>query len=310
MRLEVLQEFAEIANRLNISSTAEAVNMAQPALSKHMAELEKELGFELFSRGRKMRLTPAGKVYFSAVAKMLYIHRLALEECGRLKREHVSEVRVFKPYINDEGALALMEAARTFASENPGTPMNFTSPRGRTPEECVAEERVDVAVTVLGGDYEGDLEKALRKDVIIEPFATVPLTAWASKDHPVHAVEHLDLSTIGDYALMMPANRCFDSMREAVHRVFEAAGSRPPEDTDIVPVSSLQEFFLRAGDSNIALITPGSATDPAVSIHSDKLARRIDDDCATLTFALVTKRNTHNLSAMEFAEVFRREAGI
>ena len=310
MRLEVLQEFAEIANRLNISSTAEVVNMAQPALSKHMAELEKELGFELFSRGRKMRLTPAGKVYFSAVAKMLYVHRLALEECERLEREHVSEVRVFKPFINDEGALALMGAARTFASENPGVPMNFTSPRGRTPEECVAEGRVDIAVTVLGGDYKDTLERARRKDVVIEPFATVPLMAWASKGHPIHAVGHLDLPMIGDYALMMPANRCFDSMREAVHGIFEAAGSRPPEDTDIVPVSSLQEFFLRAGDSSVVLITPESATDPVVSMHSDKLVRKIDDEHAALTFALVTKRNTHSLSAMEFAEVFGRETEV
>ena len=308
MRLEVLQEFAEIANRLNISSTAEVVNMAQPALSKHMAELEKELGFELFVRGRKMRLTPAGKVYFSAVAKMLYTHRLALEECERLKREHVSEIRIFKPFVNDEGALALMRTAREFAVENPRTPMNFTSPRGRTPEECVVEGRVDVAVTVLGGDYDAIVKSARNKGVLIEPVLTAPLLAWAAKDHPVHTVSTLTMSTLKDYSLMMPANRCFDSMRAAVHGAFGAAGKRPPDDTDIIPVSSLQEFFLRAGAANIALVTPITATDPTVAMHDNMATRVINDSCATVTFAFVCREHPQSASVNDFVDAFRHVA--
>lgn len=309
MRLEVLQEFAEIANRLNISSTADTVKVAQPALSKHMAELEKELGFKLFVRERKLRLTPAGKVYFAAVGKILYTHRLAVDECKELHKNQVCEVRLFRPYVNDEGGRVLMSAAKAFMGECPSVPLTFSNPRGRTPEECVASDRVDLGVTVLGGDYEAFVQEEADKGVVVEPFLTTPLHVWAHEDHPIHEAEALTVRRLRNFDLMMPANHGFDSMKAAVHGVFKSAETFAPADVNIIPADTIQEFFLRANSENFALVTEATAMDPALAMHDDMKLRRIADEKATLTFALVHKDHITNPNVIDFIDTFKRAAG-
>ena len=63
MQLEArLRAFAALARRGSFSAAAEELVISQPAVSKHVAELEAELGTQLVIRGsRRIRLTPAGE---------------------------------------------------------------------------------------------------------------------------------------------------------------------------------------------------------------------------------------------------------
>ena len=63
MQLEArLRAFAALARRGSFSAAADELVISQPAVSKHVAELEAELGTPLVVRGsRRIRLTPAGE---------------------------------------------------------------------------------------------------------------------------------------------------------------------------------------------------------------------------------------------------------
>jgi DNA-binding transcriptional LysR family regulator len=63
MQLEArLRAFAALARRGSFSAAGEELVISQPAVSKHVAELEAELGTQLVIRGpRRIRLTPAGE---------------------------------------------------------------------------------------------------------------------------------------------------------------------------------------------------------------------------------------------------------
>src|SRR5256714_2684454 len=63
MQLEArLRAFAALARRGSFSAGGAGVSISQPAVSKHVAELEGELGTKLVIRGRRrIRLTPAGE---------------------------------------------------------------------------------------------------------------------------------------------------------------------------------------------------------------------------------------------------------
>lgn len=50
MDTDILQEFAELAKRLNFTETARLLDMSQPTLSKHISSFERELRIELFDR--------------------------------------------------------------------------------------------------------------------------------------------------------------------------------------------------------------------------------------------------------------------
>ena len=58
-----LRYFAVVAEELNFTRAAERLFVSQPALSKQIRMLEKQLGAELFARDRRsVRLTPVGEV--------------------------------------------------------------------------------------------------------------------------------------------------------------------------------------------------------------------------------------------------------
>ena len=63
MTLNQLECFMVLAQRLNFTQAADDLFMAQPALSRLISALEKELDLQLFYRNsRSVALTPAGTV--------------------------------------------------------------------------------------------------------------------------------------------------------------------------------------------------------------------------------------------------------
>lgn len=72
MDFRVLQTFMVAATTENFHQTAEALYIAQPTVSQHIRQLEKELGIELFERvGKRVRLTAAGKRFLPHAKALL-----------------------------------------------------------------------------------------------------------------------------------------------------------------------------------------------------------------------------------------------
>ncbi|MXQ54154.1 LysR family transcriptional regulator [Shimazuella alba] len=64
MELRQIQYFIEVAERQHMTEAALALHVAQSAVSKQIANLEAELGVQLFIReGRNIRITPIGKIF-------------------------------------------------------------------------------------------------------------------------------------------------------------------------------------------------------------------------------------------------------
>ena len=60
MELRVLRYFLAVAREQSVSGAANALHITQPALSRQLMELERELGAKLFirgSRGKPVELT-------------------------------------------------------------------------------------------------------------------------------------------------------------------------------------------------------------------------------------------------------------
>lgn len=73
MNTRQIQYAVELSKTLNISQTAERLGITQPALSKHILALEKELGVKLFDRSKSpMSLTAAGEHFIAGARELLY----------------------------------------------------------------------------------------------------------------------------------------------------------------------------------------------------------------------------------------------
>ncbi len=72
MDLREMRYFHSIIEEGNISNASKRLNIAQPALSRQMKQLENTLGVQLFERGsRKIRLTEAGYLFRERVEQIL-----------------------------------------------------------------------------------------------------------------------------------------------------------------------------------------------------------------------------------------------
>lgn len=94
MTLEQLRVFVAVAERQHVTRAAEALNVAQSAVSAVIASLEARHGTRLFHRvGRGIELTPAGVLFLPearAVLARAAAAELVLSELGGLKRGTLS----------------------------------------------------------------------------------------------------------------------------------------------------------------------------------------------------------------------------
>ena len=90
MTLEQLRVFVAVAERQHVTRAAEALNLAQSAVSAHVAALEARHGAKLFHRvGRGIELTEAGRLFLKEAQTVLAraeVAELVLSELGGLKR--------------------------------------------------------------------------------------------------------------------------------------------------------------------------------------------------------------------------------
>jgi DNA-binding transcriptional LysR family regulator len=83
--LQVLRWFQAVAEGATVTDTAERAHLTQPALSRALARLDREVGTALFTRvGRGLRLTPAGRVFKDHLDRALDHYDLALRAVAEL----------------------------------------------------------------------------------------------------------------------------------------------------------------------------------------------------------------------------------
>lgn len=71
MTLQMLEYFVALAERKSFTDAANACFVSQPALSRAIAGLEKELGCTIVERGKNVSLTPAGEVLYTEAKRIL-----------------------------------------------------------------------------------------------------------------------------------------------------------------------------------------------------------------------------------------------
>lgn len=88
MKLNALRDFVTVAERGGLRAAARYLGQPQPAISRSIHELEKELGATLFERHAKgVRLTPAGSVFLRRANAVRNELQRARDEIGQLRGE-------------------------------------------------------------------------------------------------------------------------------------------------------------------------------------------------------------------------------
>ncbi len=113
--------FQAVANHLHFRRAAESLGVAQPALSRQIAQLENALEVTLFNRTqRRVELTPAGAVLLRRSESLLQSLQKIPSELSAVARGEVGHVRV--AFTGLAMATVLPAIIREFARAHPGGP--------------------------------------------------------------------------------------------------------------------------------------------------------------------------------------------
>lgn len=95
MELRHLRYFVAVADHGGISHAAERLNIAQPAVSRQIRDLEAELGVDLLLReGRRVILTDAGRAFAARARAVLAASDDAADEARRIDKGEAGRLRI------------------------------------------------------------------------------------------------------------------------------------------------------------------------------------------------------------------------
>lgn len=177
MTLDQLKTFIAVAEREHITRAAEALDLAQSAVSAAVASLERELGAKLFSRiGRGIALTEAGSLLLGearAILGRVQSATLAVRELSDLKRGRIT-----------------LKASQTIANHFlPPKLVRFHEAYPGIALEVLSGNSAEVARAVTNGEVElglieDELQDVEAKTLIAERVAQDRLAIVVSKSHP------------------------------------------------------------------------------------------------------------------------------
>lgn len=145
MELRQLRYFIRVAEVGSFTRAAVALDVAQPALSRQVRDLELELGVSLLTRnGRGASLTEAGLKFLSRAKAIVEDTDRALEEMSALKGRPMGLVSIGMP--PSIGGILTLPLIRRMRSAYPEIQLQITEGYSGTLYEWLLSGRIDVGV--------------------------------------------------------------------------------------------------------------------------------------------------------------------
>lgn len=199
MDLRHLRYFQAVAEELSYSNAARRLNIAQPALSRAVQELEEELGVCLIDRKRRaIRLTPGGEVLLHETGRVFQNLDDTQRKVRRTASGEVGELRL--GYIGPPTRSFLGPLLKRYHRRYPGVTIVLEE---RTPErvwEMVSKGRLSLGLTrpVLAHDALGLQSLLLHEERLC---AAVPV------DHDFAKKAAIPWSALADEPVVLLARR-------------------------------------------------------------------------------------------------------
>lgn len=227
LELRHLRYFVAVAEELNFTRAAARLGTAQPSLSQQIIQLEAHVGTPLLVRNkRRVRLTPAGRVYFreakDIVSRVYRAGELAAAAAGG--RRH-------------ELSIGMMPAAETtilpkllplLASRMPALRVGLHS-LGSYDDQVASLRTHATDLAFLWGPVN-------EADLVADPLYEERFVVVLPAGHRTARRRKVGLHHLEDLPCVVPSGRTSPSLRHAVAELYERvhARLRPAQDADNV----------------------------------------------------------------------------
>jgi DNA-binding transcriptional LysR family regulator len=171
-----LRIFVNVVDRNGYSAAARHMHLAQATVSRHVQELERELGSELLRyEHRTVRLTSAGQEVYEAARGMIQEEEHLEEALRDLRRGRRGRVRVGASMAFEQRYF-FERVVAPFRRTHEGVPISLRFGHSPREAQAVIDRELDLAYV---------LRWELPADASFEPLHTARFTFLAPPDHPL-----------------------------------------------------------------------------------------------------------------------------
>ena len=188
-----IKYFLELTKCLNFTKAAENLYIAQPALSRQIAKLEKELGFALFYRTKKkVSLTPAGIIMMKGFNNLIEDYHSILEEA---KKANISDHQTLSIGILEyqNPYFYLHNAIEFFSKHYPNLQINIFNDTFDNLRESLYKGKADIIITLLF-----DIIPYMDKNIAYETFTTSNGGCIISQKHHLSKYNEINKSQLNN----------------------------------------------------------------------------------------------------------------
>jgi DNA-binding transcriptional LysR family regulator len=242
MEIRHLRYFCVLAEQLHFTKASVLLNVAQPALSHQIKQLEDELGTQLVERtNRRVRLTAAGEVFLSRAARILEQVDQAARETTRVGQGDAGSLVL--GVVSTAVCSLLPELLRSFRRESPHIVIDIREMEPAEQVEALRRETIDIGLLFLSiEDPAFDSVVASRERLIV----ALPT------GHRAAASGEVQLRDLVNETFLIPRRQPIPGFHELVLDTLRAGGVPSPK---LQPTRLLQTaVFLVAGQLGVALV--------------------------------------------------------
>lgn len=226
MQIAYLREFIELMNCMSFNKAAEKLYISQPALSNHIAELEKEFGTTLVTRDRPIKPTIAGASLYSDACKIVEIYEAARKRCHELEHAHIKgSLTVKMPHGGSGERRTFMNLVTAFRAEYPFIEVQMTSGSHKYLFDELRSGGIDCGIVPIALDC-GDVAEE-NPDLEFIPGSYEPLGVWMDPTNPLADQESLATEQLERCHYPLPSGAQFRELEESAVTFFKHHGVTP-----------------------------------------------------------------------------------
>lgn len=227
VNLAYIKEFVTFAQYLSVTKASEALFISKSTLSKHIRQLEVDVGFPLVDRsGSEFHLTQEGEVFYNAFVNITANFAQAKQRCEELRRQSHDTILIQEPSYQDDSAIALFGLVAQIKGESPHMPVRYRRPQRHHISSDLSEGRLDIAILhrtepVMNGShvFQG---VPIRLHFLAEDY----LVLWCHQSHPFAELDDVSLEKMSEMQVIT-ANDVYSPLRDVYTTYCKEAGVNP-----------------------------------------------------------------------------------
>ncbi|MGF1700910.1 LysR family transcriptional regulator [Photobacterium makurazakiensis] len=219
MDIKTLKTFVTVAKIKNFSAAARELHTVQPTVSRHVSDLESELGVKLFLRTtHQVELTKAGDSLLPEALKIISNDK-RVKDLIRQSNDS-SEYQINIGYLATASSFFMPKLINSFSASHTNVLTTLHEMTAQEQYEALIENKIDIAFSRRQPKLDGNLFN-------VEEIYIDRLVAIVPKHHPLSSEKSLSISELRDEKFILFRRAEWTEMYEHILHLFQESGFSP-----------------------------------------------------------------------------------